>query len=118
VEERRERRKHEKKPWGKAKAVKNHIVAATGEFIGTVMFLFFAFAAHIMIISQSAEVPLATGNEGASAQNVVFISLAYGMSLLVTAWGWYRISGGLFNPAVRPPLLNCASQYLPPCLAR
>ena len=30
----------------------------------------------------------------------MFVSLGYGFSLLVCAWSFYRISGGLFNPAV------------------
>lgn len=30
----------------------------------------------------------------------MFISLSFGFSLLVTAWIFYRITGGLFNPAV------------------
>jgi aquaporin rerated protein, other eukaryote len=34
-------------------------------------------------------------------QGIVYISLSFGMSLLVVAWAFYRISGGLFNPAVR-----------------
>jgi hypothetical protein len=104
VEETHGHHKHANKPARRSKRLKNHFVAATGEFVGTVMFLYFAFAAHSMVVSQSAESPLATGNRGASAQSVVFISLAYGMSLLVTAWGWYRISGGLFNPAVCLPV--------------
>ena len=35
---------------------------------------------------------------------LMFISLAFGFSLAVTAWVFYRISGGLFNPAVRHTL--------------
>jgi aquaporin related protein len=30
----------------------------------------------------------------------MLISIGYGFSLLVNAWAFYRISGGLFNPAV------------------
>lgn len=53
-----------------------------------------------------------TGPNGTnSAQTVIFISLGYGMSLLVTAWGLYRISGGLFNPAVTLGL--CIAGALP-----
>lgn len=73
-----------------------HFVAATGEFVGTFLFLYFAYAAHLMITQQTIE----TGpNGGASAQTVVFISLVYGFSLLINVWILYRISGGLFNPA-------------------
>lgn len=31
---------------------------------------------------------------------ILFISVGMGLSLLVTAWVFYRITGGLFNPAV------------------
>ena len=37
---------------------------------------------------------------GNSSQTVVFIALSYGMGLLISAWVLYRVSGGLFNPAV------------------
>ena len=66
----------------------------TAEFIGTVLFLWFAFAG-----TQVA----AMSNPGGSVlqpQGIVYISLSFGMSLLVVAWAMYRISGGLFNPAV------------------
>ncbi|KAI5479655.1 hypothetical protein MNV49_003165 [Pseudohyphozyma bogoriensis] len=35
-----------------------------------------------------------------SVQSVIFISTAMGLSLLVTAWTFYRVSGSLFNPAI------------------
>ncbi|KAF2432588.1 aquaporin-like protein [Tothia fuscella] len=101
---------HEHQEKARDKGIKNHFVAASGEFIGTIMFLWFAFAAHLMVIDQNADEPLSR-NGGISAQTVVFISLAYGFSLLVTAWGWFRISGGLFNPAVTLGL--CLAGQLP-----
>lgn len=30
----------------------------------------------------------------------MFIAISFGMSLLVTAWVFYRVTGGLFNPAI------------------
>jgi Major intrinsic protein len=75
---------------------KNHFIAASGEFCGTFQFLFFAFATHLVAVRQGGQGP----NGGNNTDTVIFISLAYGFSLLVTAWVWYRISGGLFNPAV------------------
>ncbi|KAI6367536.1 hypothetical protein MCOR25_004900 [Pyricularia grisea] len=76
-----------------------HFVAVLGEFVGTFMFLFFGYAGHFMVARSS------TGSEtdttsGDSAQTTIFVALAYGFSLLVTVWAMYRISGGLFNPAV------------------
>lgn len=75
-----------------SKGARGHLVAMSGEFVGTVMFLFFAFAATQ--IANTIE-PVTNLNQ------LMFISLAFGFSLAVTAWVFYRISGGLFNPAVR-----------------
>lgn len=74
------------------KGARGHLVAMAGEFVGTVMFLYFAFAGT-QIANTIGEVP--------NLQQLLFISLSFGFSLLVTAWAFYRISGGLFNPAVR-----------------
>ena len=77
--------------------MRKHFVAATGEFVGTFLFLFFAFLGHSMSVSQA---PSMAPNGGNSNQTVVYISMSYGFSLLVTVWTLYRVSGGLFNPAV------------------
>lgn len=111
--------RHYDKPWkgfadkhrktqDEASDARNHFVAASGEFVGTFLFLFFAFAGHKMAAEQASS----TGPNGTnSSETVIFISLSYGMSLLVTAWTLYRISGGLFNPAVT--LGMCAAGALP-----
>lgn len=75
-----------------------HFIAATGEFVGTFMWLFFAFSCQIMLNTQSSETSIANG--GGSSQKMVFTALVYGLSLLVNVWAFFRISGGLFNPAV------------------
>lgn len=62
------------------------------------MFLYFAFAGQIMIVTQASETSIANGL--ASSQQNIFTALLYGFSLLVNVWAFYRISGGLFNPAV------------------
>ncbi|XTI90204.1 aquaporin-like protein [Cenococcum geophilum] len=101
-------------------AVKNHFVAASGEFVGTFLFLYFGFAAHSMAVEQTDAVALANGQK--SAQMVVYIVLGYGFSLLVTVWAFYRISGGLFNPAVSVLLfffaLLCLLRYFASCPRR
>jgi aquaporin related protein len=76
-----------------------HLVAAIGEFVGTFMFLYFAFACQLMLVSQASERAITNGL--ASSQQNIFTALVYGFSLLVNVWAFYRISGGLFNPAVR-----------------
>jgi len=74
----------------KGKALKNELVAFSGEFIGTLLFLWLAFAGT----------QVANATQGTPSEKVMLISMAFGFSLLVTVWAFYRISGGLFNPAV------------------
>jgi aquaporin related protein len=78
--------------------LQKHFVAASGEFCGTFMFLYFSFACQIMLHTQRSEVSLENG--GFSATMNIYTALVYGFSLLVNVWAFYRISGGLFNPAV------------------
>ena len=73
--------------------MKNHLIAMSGEFVGTTMFLWFAFAG-----TQVAA--MVSSGTGSDPQKLLYISLSFGMSLLVVVWAFYRISGGLFNPAV------------------
>ncbi|KAI0539522.1 aquaporin [Xylaria digitata] len=78
--------------------VKNHIVAVLSEFAGTFMFLLFAFGGTNVVNSAPAD-----GQPEDLAVNpakLLYISLCFGMSLAVNAWVFFRISGGLFNPAV------------------
>lgn len=78
---------------GMNKTIKDHFVAMTGEFLGTVLFLWFAFGA-----TQIANTVVPPGKGGLA--QLFYISTAFGFSLAVTAWCFYRVSGGLFNPAV------------------
>jgi aquaporin related protein len=43
---------------------------------------------------------LTVADLGSNAQQLQYIALSFGFSLAVTAWVFFRISGGLFNPAV------------------
>jgi len=88
--------------------MQSHIIAAIAEFVGIFMFLFLAYAGHLMAVSQaSTRAP----NGLMDNQTVVIIGLAYAISLLVNVWAFYRISGGLFNPAVTLGL--CMAGALP-----
>ncbi|KAI1324181.1 aquaporin-like protein [Xylariaceae sp. FL0255] len=81
-----------------------NLVAATGEFVGTFFFLFFGYGGHLMVLDE-------TPSTGPGASTMIYIAITYGFSLLVTVWALYRISGGLFNPAVTLGL--CLSGQLP-----
>ncbi|KAK7953570.1 hypothetical protein PG988_014264 [Apiospora saccharicola] len=78
------------------KTLKNHLVAMLSEFVGTFMFLFFAFGGtNAVNTAPTKDEPL-----NANPAKLLYISLCFGMSLMVNAWVFFRISGGLFNPAV------------------
>jgi aquaporin related protein len=89
----------QRRPKRQLSTLTTHLIAAVGEFVGTFMFLYFSFAGQIMIVQQASDV--ARRNGLASSQQNIFTALLYGFSLLVNVWAFYRISGGLFNPAVR-----------------
>lgn len=101
---RRHHRRHlHRAHFGKPKmsGFQNHFMAALGEFIGTTMFLFLAEGgaktAQLAVSSNNAQT---TGPTQLNNETIMFIALSFGMSLLVTAWMFYRITGGLFNPAI------------------
>jgi aquaporin related protein len=85
-------------PKKRISTLEGHLVAASGEFVGTFMFLFFSFSGQLMITNQASERSILNG--GTSSQQNIFTALVYGFSLLVNVWAFFRISGGLFNPAV------------------
>lgn len=87
---------------------KNHFVTSFGEFVGTTLFLLFAFAG-----TEVANIQSRAGQNNSSDSNtttggttgfdvsvLLYISLSFGFSLMVNVWIFFRISGGLFNPAV------------------
>ncbi|KAF2034305.1 aquaporin [Setomelanomma holmii] len=69
------------------------LIACIGEFVGTFLFLFFAFAATQVANNLLGDNPI-------DLQALMYISLAFGFSLAVNVWIFFRVSGGLFNPAV------------------
>ncbi|CZR63944.1 related to aquaporin [Phialocephala subalpina] len=80
--------------------IRNHFVATSAEFTGTTLFLFFAFSGtQVALLAE----PQNSANEVGTLSNpsqLTFIALSFGFSLAVNAWVFFRISGGLFNPAV------------------
>ncbi|KAI1849616.1 hypothetical protein JX265_007955 [Neoarthrinium moseri] len=83
--------------------VKNLFVAAMGEWVGTTMFLFFAFAGTQVANAGSktpAEATTTNATTGFDPVVMLYISVSFGFSLMVNVWIFFRISGGLFNPAV------------------
>lgn len=67
-----------------------------GEFIGTFLFLFFAFSATQVANAAAAGVGTQDGSLTSvpNTSVLLYISLAFGFSLAVNAWVFFRISGG------------------------
>ncbi|KAL1624031.1 hypothetical protein SLS54_003960 [Diplodia seriata] len=89
--------------WWMNSEAKNHFVAAVGEFVGTFMFLFFAFSGtQVANIGSQNNVQNSTTGEstGFDVNTLQYIALVFAFSLMVNVWIFFRISGGLFNPAV------------------
>ncbi|EMD65875.1 hypothetical protein COCSADRAFT_170309 [Bipolaris sorokiniana ND90Pr] len=72
------------------------LIAFLGELVGTFLFLFFAFAGTQVVNNLRKT----NGSPNMDLASLLYISLAFGFSLAVTVWVFFRISGGLFNPAV------------------
>ncbi|GAA5964302.1 hypothetical protein JCM3765_006450 [Sporobolomyces pararoseus] len=91
--------------------IKNHFIAMVGEFVGTTLFLLFALGGSDVASRASTAIAGGTtrseGAEGADAvaavvntSNLLYIALSFSISLAVNVWVFFRVSGGLFNPAV------------------
>lgn len=86
---------------GRRNSTRNHIIGMVGEFCGTFLFLFFAFGgAQIAIIASQATSPGEAVEKAPNTPNLLYISMAFGCSLAINVWAFYRISGGMLNPAV------------------
>jgi len=88
-------------------AIKNHFVAMVGEYVGTTLFLLLALGGTNVanIPDNSVTGETTAGQDGSAAASVntsslLYIALCFGFSLAVNAWIFFRVSGGLFNPAV------------------
>lgn len=78
----------------------NHFIAAYGEFVGTFMFLLFAYiicnvANHALELKSSANTPTTS-----HPSQVIMIAIGFGFSLMFSVWCFAGVSGGALNPAV------------------
>lgn len=72
-----------------------NLLCVLGEFVGTFMFLFFSLAG-----TQVALTPMPADGSPPNKDSLIYSSLAFGFSLMVNVWAFFRVTGGLFNPAV------------------
>ena len=73
------------------------------EFVGTTTFLTLAFGG---VQASAAEDGSAGAGVSTGVSRIAYIALSsFGFALLVSAWLFYRVTGGLFNPDVSLALL-------------
>ncbi|KAH7919309.1 aquaporin-like protein [Leucogyrophana mollusca] len=75
--------------------------AAALEFVGTTFFLLLGLGG----IQAGAQEALVNSSNLNEQVRVLYISTCMGLSLLISAWLFYRVTGGLFNPNVGLALL-------------
>jgi len=80
--------------------------AAALEFIGTLFFLLFGLGG---IQAATAEISVAGRPSSSTLEQVLYISTSMGLSLLISAWMFFRVTGGLFNPNISLALLLVGS---------
>ncbi|KAI0784484.1 aquaporin-like protein [Abortiporus biennis] len=86
-----------KSPWSPSTWFDNIVEdcqAALIEFVGTTFFLTLAFGGVQAVSAESI------GNTNQSVSKIMYIAVSFGLSLLVSAWLFFRVTGGLFNPNV------------------
>jgi len=81
--------------------LKSDLHAALLEFVGTTFFLLLGLGG----IQAAADASAAVGDPYLRVENIIFISTSMGLSLLVSSWLFFRVTGGLFNPNVSFALL-------------
>ncbi|KAM0451540.1 hypothetical protein ACHAPV_009969 [Trichoderma viride] len=85
------------RPTASRDTIRNELVVVFGEFCGTFMFLLMAY-----IGTQAAIDNNSPGNPNAPLFpfSLMYIAASFGTALAVNVWVFYRVTGGLFNPAV------------------
>lgn len=74
--------------------------AAALEFVGTTFFLLLGLGGIQAVSGESGEGPAAS-----TVEKVLYISTCMGLSLIVSAWLFFRVTGALFNPNISLALL-------------
>jgi aquaporin rerated protein, other eukaryote len=76
--------------------LRNDLLTALLEFFGTTLFLFIGFGGIQASAAEAARNPATASH----IDQVLYISTCMGLSLLVSAWMFYRVSGAVFNPNI------------------
>ncbi|KAJ6596039.1 aquaporin-like protein, partial [Mycena sp. CBHHK59/15] len=104
---------------------RNDLTAAFFELVGMTFFLLLGLGG----VQAATSEKMSNDTSGLEMEQVLYISTCMGISLLVTAWVFFRITGSLFNPCITVALavlgilspvrclLYCIAQFLGSILA-
>lgn len=86
--------------------IRNRSIAMLSEFVGTFLFMLIGLGGNSTIINDPAmELQYESGEVSANPAKVLVIAVIWGVAVTVNTWTFFRISGGLFNPAVTMALM-------------
>jgi len=114
-------RKHFDRPFA---TLRDDAIAGAIEFLGTTTFLLLGLGGiqaaatsniNSLNAAGSGQDPTGGSNGGAKSlsnapttlDQIMFISVSFGLALLTSAWMFYRVTGGVFNPSVALTLFLC-----------
>lgn len=83
---------------GIADGPRNHLVAVSAEFVGTFMFLLFAYV--IANASNLAFLPSDQTDSDSNPAGITMIAFGFGFSVMACVFCFFRVSGGHLNPSV------------------
>lgn len=90
---------HKPKAHAIPSSLRNSLIIVIGEFCGTFMFLFLSFIGAQTAINNND--PKNTDpNTPMLPMTLLYIACSFGTALAVNVWIFYRVTGGMFNPAV------------------
>lgn len=86
----------------KPNMVRKELTVFLGEFLGTFMFLFLAFAGTQIALESATINPFTPEDQNPPPEvsKLIYIAFAFGISLAVNVAIFADVSGGMFNPAV------------------
>ncbi|GAA6062069.1 hypothetical protein JCM10212_003567 [Sporobolomyces blumeae] len=90
-----------------ARLLKSHLIAMLGEFVGTTLFTFFAFAGTTVaslpatsVTNSGAQATQGAVQPSPNTSSLLYVALSFGFSLAVNIQIFAGVSGGVFNPAI------------------
>jgi aquaporin related protein len=86
--------------------IRNRCIAMISEFVGTFFFMLIGLGGNSAVINDpAAAAQFKGGDASANPAKILFIATVWAVSVTVNTWSFFRISGGLFNPAVTMALM-------------